>query len=161
MKRAHPSPGLVAQAALLAALSALAGGCIVVHAVATPVSLAATTVVVAGKTAGAVVTTTGKVASAAVNAGGSVATTAMDGVDSTAKLARTGMVTFVDASNGAIVRVPWQQGMTLAGASDLAKVRALEQSVAIVRSGLVVYAATKTPDATVPVAAGDVVRLAK
>ena len=158
MKRAFPVFCVVVRAAILAGLGSLAGGCIVVHAVTAPVSLAATTVVVAGKTAGAVVSTTGKVATAAVNAGGSVAADSFEG---TAKLAHAGMVTFVDASSGTVVRVPWQQGMTLAGASDLAKVRAMEQSVAIVRSGLVVYAATKTPDASVPVSAGDVVRLAK
>jgi hypothetical protein len=148
----------VAAPALLAGASLLVEGCMVVSAVTTPVTLAATTVVVAGKTAGAVVTTTGKVASAAVNAGGSVAS---DGMESAAKLARAGMVTFVDTAGGPVVRVPWQQGMTLAAASELAKVRAAQESVAILRAGKTVYAAAQNPDVTVPVAAGDVVRLAR
>jgi hypothetical protein len=158
VKRSRRPLGLKVAPVVLAGATLLVGGCIVVSAVTTPVTLAATTVVVAGKTAGAVVTTTGKVASAAVNAGGSVAS---NGMENAAKLARAGMVTFVDATGGPVVRVPWQQGMTLAAASELAKVRAAQQSVAILRAGKTVYAAAQNPDVTVPVAAGDVVRLAK
>ena len=44
MKRIRLSPRVIAPAALLAGLSGLVGGCIVVQAVTAPVSLAATTV---------------------------------------------------------------------------------------------------------------------
>jgi hypothetical protein len=136
-------------------------GCLLVHAVTTPVDLAATTVVAAGKTAGAVVSTTGKVAAATVNAGGSVLTAAADGVDSAARLARTGTVTFVDAASGAVTRVPWQPGLTLAGAGAQAKIQAYEHAVAIVRAGRLVYSVSQKPDTSVALADGDVVRLNK
>ncbi|HWA10780.1 MAG TPA: hypothetical protein VG838_15165 [Opitutaceae bacterium] len=157
MKRPHPAFRLLGLV-LGPAAAGLSAGCLVYQAVTTPVNLAATTVVAAGRTAGAVVSTTGKVASAAVSSSGSVAADTLEGA---AKLAHAGMVTFVDASTGTVVRVPWQEGMTLAGAADAAKVRTAQQSLAILRSGLVVYAATKNPDVTVPVSAGDVVRLTK
>lgn len=142
-------------------LPLLGSGCLLVRAVTTPVDLAATTVVAAGKTAGAVVSTTGKVAAATVNAGGSVLTAAADGVDSAARLARAGTVTFVDASSGAITRVPWQPGLTLAGAGVQAKIQAYEHAVAIVRAGQLVYSVSQKPDTSVALADGDVVRFAK
>jgi hypothetical protein len=143
------------------ALPLFCNGCLLVHTVTTPVDLAATTVVAAGKTAGAVVSTTGKVAAATVNAGGSVLTTAADGVDAAARLARAGTVTFVDASSGAITRVPWQPGLTLASAGAQAKLQAYQHAVAIVRAGQLVYSVSQKPDTSVALADGDVVRLAK
>jgi hypothetical protein len=141
------------------ALPLLCSGCLLVHAVTTPVDLAATTVVAAGRTAGAVVSTTGKVAAATVNAGGSVLTAAADGVDSAARLARAGTVTFVDAASGTVTRVPWQPGLTLAGAGEQAKIRAYEHAIAIVRAGRLVYSVSQKPDTSVALADGDVVRV--
>jgi hypothetical protein len=102
------------------AMTAWLQGCLAYKVVSMPVKLAATTVVVAGETAGAVVTTTGKLAGSGVNAIGNIGS---GGIDSAAKLAQAGMVTFVDASSGAVVRVPWRDGMTLAAAGGAARIR--------------------------------------
>ena len=98
----------------------LSAGCLAVKAVGTTGKFAATTVIVAGKTATKAVTTTGRVASAAIGAGGSVTVAGIEGL---AALARVGMVTFVDVTTGALVRVPWSEGMTLLQAGDLARLQ--------------------------------------
>ncbi len=120
-----------------------------------PVKLVATAVVVAGETAGTIVKTTGKVAAGAVRATGTVAD---GGITAAAKLARAGMVTFVDVATGAVTRVPWSQGLTLAGGADAAKVRVAARAVQVVRAGQLAYtlAQAKGP---LPLAAGDVVRV--
>ncbi|HVS54194.1 MAG TPA: hypothetical protein VHD62_17695 [Opitutaceae bacterium] len=135
---------------------ALAGGCLVYHAVAAPVKLAATGVTVAGETAGAVVTSTGKVAVSAVRAAGNVGS---GGIDAASRLAQAGMVTFVDAASGTIVRVPWREGLTLAGAGAEARLAVAQRAVEIVRAGRVVYSAASATSGSAPVASGDVVRL--
>ena len=138
----------------------LFSGCLAYTVVSAPVTLAATTVAAAGETAGAVVSTTGKIAASAVRATGSVGS---GGIDAAAKLARNGMVTFVDAATSNVVRVPWQGGLTLAGAGDAAKIRIAQRAVEVVRGGRLVYSATRVSGGgtgTV-LAAGDVVQLGK
>jgi hypothetical protein len=131
-------------------------GCLAYHAVAAPVKLAATGVVVAGETAGAVVTSTGKIAVSTVRAVGNVGST---GIDSAAKLAEVGMVTFVDTASGTVVRVPWQDGITLLGAGDAAKVSLARRAIDVVRAGKLVYSASHLNGAGATLASGDVVRL--
>ncbi|MFI5357515.1 MAG: hypothetical protein ACHQ4G_09285 [Opitutales bacterium] len=133
------------------------GGCIVVSAVGTTGELAATTVIVAGQTATAVVKTTGKIATSAINGGGNLTATS---IDSLATLGQAGMVTFVDVTKGAVVRVPWQTGMTLYGGGAAAAVQVAERAVALVRGGKLVYEVARQVHADVPLQAGDVVRLA-
>lgn len=140
----------------MAAACAPLGGCLVYDVASVPVKLAATTVVVAGETAGAVVSTTGKVAVSAVRAAGSVAG---GGVEAAGKLAVAGMVTFVDAASGNVVRVPWREGLTLAGAGDAAKLRVAQRAVDVVRAGKVVYSTPSASGAGATLAAGDVVQL--
>jgi len=138
------------------ALAALSGsGCLATKVVTLPVKLAATTVVVAGETAGTVVKTTGKVAASAVRATGAVAD---GGITAAAKLARAGMVTFVDVATGAVTRVPWSQGLTLAGGADAAKVRVAARAVQVIRAGKLAYALANAKG-PLPLAAGDVVRV--
>ena len=122
---------------------------------AAPVKLGATAVVTAGEATGAVVTTTGKVAVGAVRAMGTVAD---GGIAAAAKLARAGMVTFVDVASGAVVRVPWQPGLTLAGGAETAKVRLAAQAVQVIRAGRLAYTLARAQGVW-PVAAGDVVRV--
>jgi len=131
-------------------------GCLAYKVVSTPVKLAATTVVVAGETACAVVTTTGKLAVSGANAIGNVGS---GGIDAAARLAQTGMVTFVDVSTGAVVRVPWREGMTLAGAGTAARLDLARRAVDVVRAGKVIYAASRPSGEGAALASGDVVRM--
>lgn len=133
-------------------------GCLATKVVTMPVKLAATTVLVVGETAETIVKTTGRVTRAAVGTGGGLTA---DGIESAGKLARSGMVTFVDAADGSVVRVPWQHGLTLAGASDVAKVRALQRAVQLVRAGRLIKRATDAPASSLLLEGGDVVRLLK
>lgn len=132
-------------------------GCVVASAVGAAGELAATTVVVAGKTATTVVKTTGKIAGSAIRGSGSLTAT---GIESLAKLAVAGMVTFVDVTTGVIVRVPWREGMTLYAGGELAQVQLAERSIDLVRGGRLVYAAARHARSDLPLASGDVVRLA-
>lgn len=143
---------------LMAALASevLLSGCIFYKAAKTTGELAATTVIVAGKTAGVVVKTTGKVAASAITSTGSLTAT---GIESLAALAETGMVTFVDVTTGVIVRVPWQQGMTLYAGSSQAELAVAGRAVDLVRQGRVVYKATKQANTGPRLESGDVVRL--
>jgi len=135
----------------------LSAGCIVIKAVSTTGKLAATTVIVAGKTATTAVKTTGRVASAAIGASGSVTVAGIGGL---AALARVGMVTFVDVTSGALVRVPWSEGLTLLHAGDLAKLQVVKRAVALVRGGRLAYSASRRARGTLKLLSGDVVRLA-
>ncbi len=125
------------------------GGCFVYHVASAPVKVA----VGAAEVAGGVAIGTAKVAGSV--AGGTLKLAA--------RLARAGAVTFFDASNNDVKRVPWRPGMTLAGASDAAKVRLSQRSVDIVRDGKVIYSAADGLDknATAPLASGDVVQVSK
>lgn len=158
MRRAtHVGPRWRMRFAALAAgvIGAGVSGCWATKVVTAPVKLAATTVVVAVETAGAVVTTTGKVAVGAVRATGTVAD---GGIAAAAKLARAGMVTFVEVATGAVVRVPWTQGLTLAGGAEAGKVRLAAQTVQVIRAGRLAYQLAE-PKVKLPLAAGDVVRV--
>jgi len=158
MRRAtHVGPRVRTRVAALVAgvIGAGLSGCLATKVVTAPVKLAATTVAVAGETAGAVVKTTGKVVVGAVRATGTVAD---GGIAAAAKLARAGMVTFVDGATGTVVRVPWTQGLTLAGGAETAKVRMAAQAVQVIRAGRLAYQLAQ-PKGALPLAAGDVVRL--
>jgi hypothetical protein len=132
-------------------------GCLAVKAVKTTGELAATTVIVAGKTAGTVVKTTGKIAGSAITSSGSLTAT---GIESLAALAQAGMVTFVDVATGVIIRVPWQEGMTLYAGGASAEVTVAGRAIDLVRQGKLVYSATAQRRTDPRLEAGDVVRLA-
>ena len=132
-------------------------GCLVVEAVGTTGELAATTVIVATKTATAAVKTTGRIATSVIGGSGSLTA---GSIEALAKLAQAGMVTFVDAATGVIVRVPWQKGMTLYAGGALAEVKVAERGIDLVRGGKLVFAAAKRARANPRLEAGDVVRLA-
>ena len=131
-------------------------GCLAYKVVSAPVKLAATTVIVAGETAGAVVTTTGKLVVSGVNTVGQMGS---GGLEATAKLAQAGMVTFVDVSTGVVGRVPWKEGLTLAGAGAGARMELARRSVEVVRAGQVVFTSKRPAGDGAALVAGDVVRL--
>ena len=142
---------------LLGSLVALSpGGCLVYEVASVPVKVATTTVVVAGKTTEAVVETTGKVAIHAVKAAG---TTTDAGLDAAARLSRDGMVTFTDVATGAVVRIPWKNGLQFAAATAQARLNTARRIVQILRAGKLIYASTREP-ASLALHSGDVVRLA-
>lgn len=141
---------------LIAACCSLLGGCLVASAVKGVGDVAVAGVEVAGKTTVAVVKTTGHVAGAALGSGGEVAA---DGVKAAGKLARAGTITFLDTASGAVVRVPWQQGLTLVGAGAAAKVQVAARAVEVIRAGRIAYSASKRASGAVSLASGDVVRL--
>jgi hypothetical protein len=58
-----------------------------------------------------------------------------------------------------VVRVPWQQGLTLASAGDAAKVSVARRAIDIVRAGKVIYSASRGNGPGAALASGDVVRL--
>ena len=123
------------------------GGCFVYHVAKVPVDVAVGTVEVAG----GVVLGTAKVVGAV--AGGTLSLAA--------SLAQTGAVTFFDVASGTVTRVPWREGLTLAGASDAAKLKLASHAVDVVRAGKVVYSAANAAPAAVPIASGDVVQVVK
>jgi hypothetical protein len=132
-------------------------GCLLFKAAQTTGELAATTVIVAGKTTTAAVKATGRVAASAITSSGSLTATS---IESLAKLAQAGMVTFVDVATGTMVRVPWSQGMTLQAGGAAAKLAVVQRAVAVVRNGRLVYSAARQLNADPVLEAGDVVRLA-
>lgn len=132
-------------------------GCLAYKAVKTTGEFAATTVIVAGKTATTAVKATGRVANSALSSSGALTAT---GIESLAKLAQAGMVTFVDVATGTIVRVPWEQGMTLYDGGAAAQVAVAGRAVDLVREGKLVYQAARKFRGNPALEAGDVVRLA-
>ena len=159
MSRVPSGPvGAAGLACLVVAGCAPLAGCLAYRVVSAPVKVAGAAVVAVGETAGAVVTTTGKVAVSAVRAAGAVG---RGGLDAAGRLAQTGMVTFADTASGAVVRVPWTEGLTLAGASQTAKMSVAQRAVDVVRAGKIVYAATRPTGDGAALASGDVVRLGK
>jgi hypothetical protein len=137
------------------------GGCTAVKVVAAPVKVAAKTVIVAGETAGTVVTTSGRVAKAAVRTSGAVTETSLASVEATAKLARMGTVTFADVASGSVVRVPWKEGITLAAAGQMAKVKMAAKAVEVVRGGSVVSSLSVSAARNLLLRSGDVIRLVR
>jgi hypothetical protein len=148
-----PRARSAALALLIVAGGVALGGCLVASAVKGVGDVAVAGVEVAGKTTVAVAKTTGRVASAAVGSGSA------DGVKAAAQLARAGLVTFFDPATGAVVRVAWQPGLTLAGAGAAAQVAVAARAVDVIRAGRIAYAATRAARPALPLAAGDVVRL--
>lgn len=142
--------------ALLVGVSLFPTGCLVYDVASAPVKIAAKTVEIAGKTTVAVVETTGKVAVSTVRATGSLTS---GGIAASARLARTGMVTFADQASGTVVRIPWSRGLTLYGAGSAAKLSVARSGVGIVRSGKLIYSASKRAGADLPLQSGDVVQL--
>lgn len=135
---------------------ALLSGCLVFKAAHATGELAATTVIVAGKTTTAAVKATGKVANSAITSGGSLTAT---GVEALAALAQAGMVTFVDVATGTIVRVPWSEGLSLYTGGAAAEVAVAGRAIDLVRKGKLVYSAARQLAGNPRLEAGDVVRL--
>lgn len=164
ISRVSPSCGRGRSATLAVAAVAVAvggttlSGCLAYQVVSAPVKVAGAAVVAVGETAGAVVTTTGKVAVSAVKAAGAIGS---GGLDAAARLGQAGLVTFADTATGTVVRVPWAQGLTLASASQTARVSMAQRAVEVVRAGKIVYAATRPAGEGAVLASGDVVRLRK
>ena len=77
-------------------------------------------------------------------------------------MSQAGMVTFVDFSNGSVVRIPWRAGLNVYGGSALAKLQTAERALAVVRDGRLVFNTLRAlADArSLPLKAGDVLRLA-
>ena len=123
------------------------GGCLVYHVATAPVKLAVGTAEVAGNVAIGTVKVVGSVAGGAIKLA--------------ARLTQAGAVTFVDLANNDVRRIPWREGLTLAGASDAAKVRMAQRAVDVVRDGKIVYSATNAAEKSAPLAAGDVVQVSK
>jgi hypothetical protein len=134
---------------ILAAACAGFGGCLVYDVATAPVKVAIGAASVAGNVAVGTAKVVGSVAGGAIKLA--------------AGLARAGAVTFYDVATNDVRRVPWRQGLTLAGASDEAKVRLGQRPVDIVRDGKVIYSAANGADknANAFVAAGDVVQVSK
>lgn len=139
---------------LLLAMAGLAGGCVVVGAtVASAAAITATTVKAAGKVTTATVKTGGKVTAAAVTSSGDVAVLSME---SAAKLARTGMVVLVDGSSGAVVELPWREGLRLQQAMQANNLPAIFRAAKIFRQGRILSASVKRAPL---LRSGDVVEL--
>ncbi len=135
---------------LIALGGAPLGGCLVYDVASAPVKVAVGTAEVAGSVAVGTAKVAGSVTAGAIKLA--------------AGLARSGAVTFVDVANSnQVSRVPWRQGMTLAAASDAARVPLASRAVAVVREGKVVYTSANVAGsgANAPIAAGDVVELGK
>jgi len=137
--------GVVALAGVAACVPL--GGCLVYQVASAPVKVAVGTAEVAGSVA----VGTAKVATSV--AGGAIKLAA--------GLAQAGVVTLVEVGSNKVTRVPWREGLTLAGAGDAAKLRMAQRAVDVVRDGKVVYSAANGPDQDAPVAPGDVVQVGK
>lgn len=145
---------------LLLLQAALGGGCVVVVATAGVVgTVAATTVKTAGKVTVTTVKTTGRVASAAISSGGEV--TALT-LESAATLARTGKVVVVDGGSGAVMEMPWQDGLRLYSALQTGGLPAAADTAKIFRAGRVFNADLKEvrkKKTDYPLFSGDVIEL--
>lgn len=148
-----------AAGAVLLAAVLLGNGCVVVVAtVASAAALTATTVKTATKVTTATVATTGKVAAAAVTSSGDVAALSLE---SAARLARAGMVVLVDGGSGAIVELPWREGLELRAALEAKNLRTAFKAAKIFREGRVIQASLRRARAAAGPALrpGDVVEL--
>lgn len=153
IRQSH-GPRAAAAAALLV-YAHLAGGCLVYDVASVPVKVAVTTADVAADVTGAAVKATGKVAVSSFDAVGRVGSTS---IESSARLTQAGMVTFVDASTGTVVRVPWRRGMSLATASADARFQLGGQAFQLIRAGTV-YRPAAALAGSLAAASGDVIRL--
>jgi len=143
--RRHRARGLSAVVAIAA--GALLGGCLVYDVASAPVKVAVGTAEVAGSVAVGTVKVAGAVAGGAIKLA--------------AGLAQAGAVTFVDVASNNVTRVPWREGLTLAGASEAAKLKVAQRPVDVVRDGKVVYSGAGGAEKNAPLAAGDVVQVGK
>jgi len=145
---------------LLLATVLLGSGCVVVGAaVGTAAAVTATTVKTAGKVTTTTVAAGGKVSVAAVKSSGSVAALS---VESAAKLARTGMVVLVDTASGAIIELPWSEGLRLQQAMQAKNLPSVFKAAKIFREGRIINASLKSARALAKAPAlrsGDVVEL--
>lgn len=145
---------------LLLVTTLLVSGCVVVVAgVTTATAITATTIKAAGKVTTATVKTTGKVTAAAVTSSGDVASLSME---SAAKLARVGMVVLVDTTSGAVVELPWREGLQLQQAMEAKNLRAAFQVAKIFRGGRIIKTSLKAagaPSKRLALRSGDVVEL--
>ena len=123
------------------------GGCVVYYVVKVPVDVAVTATEVAGTVAVGTVKVAGSVAGSTIRLAG--------------RLATAGAVTVVDVATNEVTRVPYRQGLTLAGASDAAKVKLAQHAVDVVRDGKLIYSAAKGAEKNMSVAPGDVVQIGK
>lgn len=150
----------LAAGALLLAVVFSGSGCVVVVAtVASAAAITATTVKTTAKVTTATVSTTGKVTAAAITSSGDVTALSME---SAARLARTGMVVLVDAGSGAIVELPWRDGMRAYAASQSQGWKNGFKAAKIFRNGRVLSAnlrRIRAGSADVPLRPGDVVEL--
>lgn len=148
----------VAAGALLALAILTCGGCLVVGATIAAVgAVTAVSVKTASKVTVATVGTTGRVAAAAITSSGEV--TALS-LESAARLARAGMVVVVDAGTGAIVEMPWQEGMQLYTAAQSGRLSGSFNAAKIFRGGRMFTADLKKADSVRQVLrAGDVIEL--
>ena len=154
-----PIPLRAGALACVSLLPLVLSGCLLARTVYAPVKLAGQTVIVATETAGSAVVATGRVAGAALGATSAVTS---GGLNALAALSTAGMVTFVDAATGAVVRVPWQEGMTLYAGAETAQIRTARRVIDVVRAGRFLYSKIdySADTARLPMLAGDVVRLA-
>jgi hypothetical protein len=134
-------------------------GCLAVAVVSTASAVAIVAVKTTGKVAVAAVSTTGRVASAALTSSGEV--TALT-LESAAQLAKTGKVVMVDGGSGALVELPWKDGMKLYQAAQAGQFSGSFNAAKIFRNGRLLAADLKKvrAGATDPLlSAGDVVEL--
>lgn len=148
----------VAAGALLILVLGTCSGCIVAGATIAAVgAVTAVSVKTASKVTVATVGTTGRLAAAAITSSGEV--TALS-LESAAKLARAGMVVAVDAGNGAVVELPWQEGMQLYQAAQSGQLSGSFNAAKIFRDGRMLSADLKKADtARQALRAGDVIEL--
>jgi len=126
----------IAAGLLLLATILQCSGCVVVAAtVASLAAITATTVKTAGKVTVAAVSTTGGVAAAAITSSGEVTALTME---SAAKLTKAGMVVMVDGSSGALVELPWQEGMKLYQAAQSGEFTGSFNAARIFREGRII-----------------------
>lgn len=100
-----------------------------------------------------------RVTSASVRATGELSAQTIENLS---RMSRAGMITFVDFSNGSVVRVPWRAGLNVYGGGALAQVQTAERALAIVRDGRLFYNTLRAlaDVRSLPLKPGDVLRLA-
>lgn len=144
-------------ASLSLLIAAGCSGCVAVAVASAASAIAITTVKATGKVTAATVATTGRVASAAMTSSGDVTVLTLE---TAARLARTGMVVMLDGSNGALVEVPWREGLRLYQAARAGGLSTGYDAARIFRDGrMITTAFEKTGRANVALRSGDVVEL--
>ncbi len=135
------------------------GGCLAVAVVSTASAVTITAVKTSDKVASATVSTTSRVVSAATTTSGDVAAVTPE---SAAKLTRAGKVVLVDAGTGAIVQLPWREGLQLYPATQTGPLKGAFSAARIFRAGRIISGSLKKIRAGGPdfaLHSGDVVEL--